>query len=192
MSTMRKPAPTTRNPEATRAALVDAARREFEEAGYDETNTNKIAARAGFAPQTFYRHFENKAAIFIAVYERWVDDEGATLDSARDAASAARAVIAHHRAALRFRRALRRLAVSDDLVRAARARSRIAQVARLKERLGHLRGRPDSELIADLLTVERVADACAEGEFADVGMTAREAEGELRRVLRAVFGARRG
>ena len=187
---MARPARTRRDPDATRAALIAAAQREFEEVGYEETNTNKIAARAGYAPQTFYRHFDNKAAIFVAVYERWVEDEGATLDTARDAAAAARAVIAHHRSALRFRRTLRHLALTDDLVRTARARSRRTQIERLKARLGHLTGRPDSELIADLLAVERLADACAEGEFADLGFSAREAEAELRRVLRAVFGAR--
>jgi len=178
-----------RNPDATRAALIDAAWFEFNDAGYEDTNSNKIAARAGYAPQTFYRHFENKAAIFIAVYERWVDEETRVLDRLRTSESAARAVIAHHRGALKFRRALRYLAVIDDGVRAARARSRRAQVSRLKGRLTHLADRPDNALIVDLLMVERVADACAEGELGDVGLSARDAERELQQVLKRVFGA---
>src|SRR6516164_2929685 len=69
-----------RDPEATRAALIEAARLEFEEAGFDATQSNKIAARAGYAPQTFYRHFSSKLEIFLAVYDQWVADEQKALD----------------------------------------------------------------------------------------------------------------
>jgi AcrR family transcriptional regulator len=54
-----------------RGKLIEAAQAEFEEHGYDNTNSNAIAKRAGYAPQTFYRHFEDKRAIFLAVYQQW-------------------------------------------------------------------------------------------------------------------------
>jgi AcrR family transcriptional regulator len=50
-----------------RSVLIAAARLEFEEFGFEGTNSNAIARRAGYAPQTFYRHFEDKREIFLAV-----------------------------------------------------------------------------------------------------------------------------
>ncbi len=179
-----------RNPEETRARLIEAAWAEFEEAGYDDTNTNRIAQRAGYAPQTFYRHFEHKQAIFLAVYAQWVEDEARLLDGVRDADQAARLAIRHHKRSLKFRRALRLLSVSDPAVRKARAESRLAQIARLRTRLKHLAKTDQAELAAGLLQLERLADACAEGEFADLGLTAAEGERALARVMRDVLGRR--
>jgi AcrR family transcriptional regulator len=53
---------------STRERLVQAAAAEFREQGFAGTDTNRIARRAGFAPQTFYRWFTDKTEIFIAVY----------------------------------------------------------------------------------------------------------------------------
>src|SRR5688572_2853570 len=58
---------------AARGALLDAARAEFDEAGFEGTDTNRIARRAGYAPQTFYRHFADKTTIFVETYHRWVE-----------------------------------------------------------------------------------------------------------------------
>jgi AcrR family transcriptional regulator len=52
----------------TSARLVEAAAKEFAECGFEGTDTNKIARRAGFAPQTLYGWFEDKTAIFLVVY----------------------------------------------------------------------------------------------------------------------------
>ena len=60
-----------KSPSSTRERLVEAAADAFNAHGFHGTDTNKIARAAGFAPQTFYRHFEDKLAIFIAVYEAW-------------------------------------------------------------------------------------------------------------------------
>src|SRR5262249_23573853 len=102
---------TNATPRDTRTRLVDAAALEFNERGFDGTDTNRIARRAGFAPQTFYRSFANKTAIFIAVYRAWEDNERALLDDllARRAATKrlVDAVVAHHRAHRIFRRSLR-------------------------------------------------------------------------------------
>lgn len=185
---MANPKHAPRRPAETRAALIEAAWREFEEVGYDDTNTNKIAARADFAPQTFYRHFEDKAAIFLAVYDLWVERESAALGAVRDAGEAAKVAIRHHRGSRNFRRALRLLSLTDPRIRAARAASRKAQIAGLRTRLKHLSGLHDAELAARLLLVERLSDACAEGELTDLGIPAATAEEQLANLLRTVFG----
>ena len=62
-------------PEETRARLVAAAGAAFEHDGYFGTDTNRIAKAAGYAPGTFYKHFADKAEIFVAVYEAWIARE---------------------------------------------------------------------------------------------------------------------
>jgi AcrR family transcriptional regulator len=185
---MASPAPRRRHPEATRAALLEAARLEFEDPGYDATHTNRIAARAGFAPQTFYRHFPDKAAIFLAVYRLWTEKELDLLEEAQDAAGAAAVLIASHRASLNFRRALRTLSLTDPAVRAARVESRKLQIQRLQARSPHLAGLGFARLSADLLTLERLADACAEGEFGDLGVPEYAAKVILTEAIRRAFG----
>src|SRR5580692_1296371 len=112
---MRKPArkKQSRDPAATAVALLDAAEAEFNVRGFEGTDTNRIARAAGFAPQTFYRHFEDKRAVFLAVYERWWKGESAALEKAADAGeppsgeAAARIALAFHTKWRGFRRALR-------------------------------------------------------------------------------------
>jgi AcrR family transcriptional regulator len=172
-----------RKPEdaSTRERLVAAAAAAFNGAGFHGTDTNRIARAAGFAPQTFYRHFEDKSAIFLAVYQAWEASQAAAVRDAakgRDPArSVAEAVIAHHRAWVGFRRSLRLLAIEDARVRAARTEGRLRQLAAL--RAASVSARPESGLIADLLCIERLADAIAEGEWRDLGVSEEEARGEL-------------
>jgi AcrR family transcriptional regulator len=183
---------TQRNPDATRAALIEAARLEFEEAGFDSTQSNKIAERAGYAPQTFYRHFADKVEILLAVYARWVAEEHEALDAAKGMGAAARALLGHHRASLKLRRALRVLSVTDARVRAARAQSRLAQIERLRKLLPHTREMPRARLARSLFVIERVADACAEGEFADLQVSPDAAEKQLAACLRQEFAPASG
>ena len=63
----------------TAEKLLYAAAAEFNEHGFAGTDTNRIARRAGFAPQTFYRWYEDKIEIFIRVYEYWEGLEAAAL-----------------------------------------------------------------------------------------------------------------
>jgi AcrR family transcriptional regulator len=73
--------------EATRLALILAARRLFVEKGYAETATPDIVAAAGVTRGALYHHFEDKKALFRAVIELEAMAVASEID--RGAASAA-------------------------------------------------------------------------------------------------------
>jgi len=169
----KHPVKSPRTPAVTRARLIAAAQTLFNTKGFDGTDSNRIAAAAGFAPQTFYRHFPDKTAIFLAVYEQWWRAEAEALRKILNRhpqgapRAAARAVLAFHTDWRVFRRSLRALTVSDPRVRQARAAARRAQIGELSPG----RGRTLAALVGTLLTVERLCDAAADGELADLGLT---------------------
>ena len=173
-------------PETTSEKLVQAAASEFNEHGFGGTDTNRIARRAGFAPQTFYRWFRDKVDIFIRTYEQWQREEMGILrkllaENASDI-RLAQACAAHHKAYLVFRRSLRQLSIENDVVRAARAQSRLNQIAYLKKMNPSL-ARSDAVLATTLFQMERLADALAEGEFADMGLDKNAGEEMLARLI---------
>jgi AcrR family transcriptional regulator len=177
----------SRTRKGTAEKLVGAAAQEFNRHGYLGTDTNRIARRAGFAPQTFYRWFRDKTSIFIMVYEQWQQEEASMLQGllARDASDArlVDAVVSHHKAYREFRRSLRQLAVQDREVRAARARGRLNQIGQIRAWNPE---QPDStaQLAVALLQFERLADALAEGEFHDMGLDEKTAEAMLASLIR--------
>lgn len=67
--------------EATRLALIDAARRLFVEKGYAETATPDIVAEAGVTRGALYHHFEDKKALFRATLEREAQAVAAQIDA---------------------------------------------------------------------------------------------------------------
>jgi AcrR family transcriptional regulator len=173
-------------PESTSDKLLQAAAKEFNEHGFGGTDTNRIARRAGFAPQTFYRWFQDKTEIFIRTYELWQHEELTIIrqlmtENASDL-RLAQAVVAQHKAYLVFRRSLRQLSVETDVVRAARARGRLNQIAFLKS-LHQGAHRDDASMATTLLQAERLADALAEGEFQDMGLARKVAEEALARLI---------
>jgi len=184
----RKP----RNSEETANRLLDAAEAEFNSRGFSGTDTNRIARAAGYAPQTFYRHYQDKTEIFLAVYDRWWRGEGAaigeTIAAGGRAEDIARVVLRFHARWRIFRRSLRHLAVEDKRVRAARAAARIEQLQSLKA-LSANKHRTHSELAAALLALERLCDAAAENEFADLGISAANVRGMIAMAVRATHGA---
>jgi AcrR family transcriptional regulator len=181
MSTPRRRSRESREPTSER--LLQAAAREFNEHGFGGTDTNRIARRAGFAPQTFYRWFQDKLEIFIKTYERWQREEFGALgtllaENASDVRLAQAVVAPHHKAYLVFRRSLRQLSVENEVVRAARARSRLNQIAYVRS-LSPTIARDTASLAATLLQTERLADALAEGEFRDMGLNKKAGEEAL-------------
>jgi len=188
----RPAADAARAREGTAEKLVLAAASEFNEAGFLGTDTNKIARRAGFAPQTFYRWFEDKIDIFIKVYEHWEAQEAGIFRKllAEDASDQrlVRACVAHHRAYLIFRRSLRLVSLEDDRVRRARAATRRRQIERIN---GWQQSELDPGMVATaLLQIERLSDALAEHEFADMGLNAAACEAALAKIIRELRDAK--
>jgi AcrR family transcriptional regulator len=70
----------TRRPhdaEASRRALLDAARRVFDEVGYDRATTREIGERAGVDPALIARYFDSKEGLFLAAIAVRAPDEEA-------------------------------------------------------------------------------------------------------------------
>ena len=179
---------------STRDRLIAAAAEAFSGDGYFGTDSNRIARRAGFAPQTFYRHFDDKLDVFLAVYAQWQVAEAAAVRAAvkgeravdRRAAAAALVLVRFHKEWAVFRRSLRLLALEEPRVRAARAASRAGQMAVLRA-LPANSDRTDAELLSAILQVERLCDALADQETAPHGIT--EADW-LREITQTVARAR--
>ena len=58
----------------TRTRILKAAQQLFAHRGFDGTTTHDLAAKAGVAEGTLFRHFENKKAILVEVVtEGWVE-----------------------------------------------------------------------------------------------------------------------
>ena len=55
--------------EATRARLLDVARKCFGTKGYTRTSVEELVRRAGVTKGAFYHHFEDKKSIFLAVFD---------------------------------------------------------------------------------------------------------------------------
>jgi AcrR family transcriptional regulator len=174
----------------TATALLQAAAAEFVEQGFDDTDTNRIARRAGFSPQTFYHHYSDKLDIFIRVYQAWEEAEKSMLDALLTDQAPARQIaercVASHGSFMTFRRSLRRLAQSEVRVRQARADSRLAQIASIRQQ--HPSSPEEAKLAALLVQIERLTEALAEGELHDLNLDegpAYEALAELITGLRA-------
>lgn len=159
----------TKSEKSTTELLVEAALAEFSEAGFEGTDSNRIARRAGFAPQTFYRWFPNKLAIFLAAYQLWQRQEWDALTQAASPLEMAGILVEHHRRHRIFRCSLRQLAVTDEAVRAARTASRQRQLQTVAASSGAGGGGYAARVIL-LLEIERLADAVADGELADLGV----------------------
>ena len=92
--------------EATRAALMDAARGLFAERGYPAVATEEIVRAAGVTRGALYHHFDGKEELFAAVYEQVEADLVAELGEM--ATEASDPLDALHRGAAAFLEACRR------------------------------------------------------------------------------------
>lgn len=182
-----KTRPVRGTPEETRRRLVAAAGVVFNRDGYDGTDSNAIAREAGYSPGTFYKHFEDKRAIFIAVYDEWVAEEWRAIDRilASDSRTKARelvvSVVELHERWRVFRRSLRALASRDPEMRRAHVRGRKRQL----ETMGaHRRARH----LFLLYAIERTADAIADGEHEGLGVEREELLALMEREIASDIG----
>jgi AcrR family transcriptional regulator len=181
--------------EPTIEKLIATATQEFGRYGYNGTDVNRIARRSGMAPTTFYRCFKDKLDIFLAVYQRWVAREKLlmrvlmTLQAPDD--ELVDTCVRHHGGHLEFRRSLRMLTFQEARVRHARAVTRLEAIEDIRVWRGE-RVADDARMALDLIQLERLADALAEGEMADMGLDEAQARADLAAVLRRFRPAKAG
>ncbi|MBB4183479.1 AcrR family transcriptional regulator [Sinorhizobium terangae] len=70
--------------DATRTAILDAARELFVVRGYADTATPDVVAAAGLTRGALYHHFEDKKALFRAVVEREAREVAAAIEQSGD------------------------------------------------------------------------------------------------------------
>ena len=175
------------NTQQTIDKLVATAGEEFRRYGYGGTDVNRIARRSGMAPTTFYRCFKDKLDIFLAVYQAWAAREKLLMRvlmtlQAEDG-DLVEACVKHHRDHLPFRRSVRQLGYDEPRVRQARAQTRLETIAEIRAWRGD-RVADDGRMASDLIQFERLSEALAEGEFADMGLDDAQARRDLAAVLR--------
>jgi len=181
-----------RDPQESRRALVAAAAEIFNTVGYFGTDTNRIARAAGYTPGTFYTHFPDKRAIFLEVYQQWVDAELANVTAQVQSrgpgrrARVAKTILEHHRRWKTFRASLRALYAVDPHVREVRLAQRRRQVDALIKLSRDIGREPPGKacLYADLLGIEMICDAIADGDIKAVGIR----ESEMFQVLLEKIG----
>lgn len=99
ISYLNRVAARRKNPEQARAALLAAGERLLALDGFDAVNSNQIARQAGVGIGTFYRHFEDKAALANALMLQAWEELGASMpgpeiqDPLQVAAAATRGVV---------------------------------------------------------------------------------------------------
>ena len=194
----RLPRPRRGRPQHTRERLVAAAAVVFNRDGYDGTDSNRIARAAGYSPATFYKHFADKRAIFLAAYERWVDTEWSRIEreirraqsASERAARIVELTLRHHTRWRGLRASLRALVGRDAAVRAFYRRQRRRQLetlAQFSRRRGGASARAGHAVL--LYTLERVCDAIADGELPDLDVTREETTKLLRALVADVSGS---
>jgi AcrR family transcriptional regulator len=170
-----------RNPKVTHANLMEAAKREFRDKGYENTDSNKIASRAGYSPQTFYRHFSSKEKIFEAVYKKWVEDSILPLREANTVEEFAARFLAENASMKLFRRSLRLLTHNSLDISKVRAEERhviLNTFVTCEQDNYH-----DIQQIEWLMTLDRWLDAMIEGELTALGVSDTQAFDHLIEIL---------
>jgi AcrR family transcriptional regulator len=90
-SKVRVPPARTAKSERTRARILDAALRLFNERGTAVVSTNHVASAAGLSPGNLYYHFADKQEIVRALHERYAAAHEEMWDAAAVSLSALRA-----------------------------------------------------------------------------------------------------
>jgi AcrR family transcriptional regulator len=175
-----EPRPRRGSPAQTRERLIDGAASLFNRFGYHGTDSNSIAKEAGYATGTFYKHFQDKRQVFLAVYERWVAAEWRAVDQElskrRTPEETARNIV---QLSIRFhtewrglRASLMELIFSDEDARKHFRKQRQRQLdtmSQLRRRL-NLPPRTREQDAIHLFMTERVFDAIGQGEIHALGL----------------------
>jgi AcrR family transcriptional regulator len=74
-------------PEVERARLLEAGHAVLAREGYDGLKVEAVLDTAGLSTRAFYRHFDGKSALFLALFTDEVDRSSARLAAAVEAAS---------------------------------------------------------------------------------------------------------
>lgn len=164
---------------------------EFIEAGYAGTDTNRIARRAGYAPQTFYRWFKDKAAVMAEVLTVWDEAEMAMWravieDQHLTAPELAESCVDNVRPFLTFRQNLRAVQqqVPDIAARRTEGRRRLMQ-----ELTPLVAGRLGRESLGSLLVqIDQLGEAIARGDLADLGLSGSVAHTALANLIAQLRG----
>lgn len=157
----------------TRVRLIEAAMSEFIDHGFAGTDTNRIARRAGFAPQTFYRWFADKTAVFAEVLHVWEEAEFAALSSlladpgGLSEVQWAEACVENTRPFLTFKQHLRSVMLQNAELRELRAGGRCRLIDRLSPMCPHL---PREDLASTVLQIESFSEMLARGDAIDMGV----------------------
>ena len=177
---LRRTRPRRGPPEQTRERLVAGAAELFNIVGYHGTDSNRIAAKAGYSVGTFYKHFPDKRAVFLAAYQTWAVAEWEEVE-AELAKGGAPEAVAHRlvSSALEFhtrwrglRASLLELVFTDAVVRRFYRQQRRRQLdlmAKIRARMGAAAHRREEDAIL-LFTMERSCDAIAQGELQDLDL----------------------
>jgi AcrR family transcriptional regulator len=176
------PRPRRGTPHETRARLLGAAAEVFNRDGYEGTDSNRLARAAGYAPGTFYKHFDDKKQIFLAVYAEWFarewTDITATIAEGGTSEEIATRVVdiflGHHAKWRGFRASLRALVSTDPDIRSfyrEQRRRQLELLADLRREHGFAQTSPESHALLSF-TLERASDALADGEAEALGLRA--------------------
>jgi AcrR family transcriptional regulator len=183
--------PVQRRSAATVDAIVEAAARLLESAGFDGYTTNAIAARAGVSVGSLYQYFPNRDALTAALIERESAPLLAHVEAAAAASSCETALRALIRAAVVHQMRRPELArLLDFEERRLPLGERDARVSeRIHATLVHAFGLADAPAIDDQHTTAHDVISIVRG-MVDAAGERREtdAHGLERRVRRAVIG----
>lgn len=164
-----------RNPVLAKETLLQSAKDIFNSKTYFSTDTNEIARNAGYAPATFYRYFQDKLDVFLALYQNWHEQQRIGVlqlieehqDSNIFIAKLAPLIISFYRDWRGFRASVRCLAAIDEKVHAFRLarREELIKLVNYVCRVYGLPAKSVADTLCMLLTLERIGDALADGEF---------------------------
>lgn len=182
-----------RDPVQAKEALVQSAIKLFNEKTYFSTDTNEIAKMAGYTPGTFYRYFKDKLEIFKEVYRVWHERQRIAVMALLEKTEVdqefckqlAQVIILYHIEWKGFRSSVKALAAIDQEMLKFRLERREGLIS-LTNLVCRSFGKPIKPVIETLfmlLTMERISDAVAEGDFQYLKISTQEATDRLEKVI---------